>query len=99
MAADQDPDAPAANLPQDDEENNAQTMGEMFMEAMTVVGSTLRSTFVEANRCVRNCVYPAKERCIKLYDNLTHNFNAKGTRNFSSVSHVSRFGNDCGASE
>ncbi|GBE59922.1 mitochondrial carrier protein, putative [Babesia ovata] len=99
MPVDQADDAPAANVPQNDADNADQTIGEMFMEAVTAVGSTMRSTFVEANRCVRNCVYPAKQRCIQLYDDLTSNFSARGTRNVTSVPHVSRFGNDCGVSE
>ncbi|ORM41376.1 uncharacterized protein BXIN_0746 [Babesia sp. Xinjiang] len=98
MPSNQDPDAPAANVPQNEDESGSQTVGEMFIEAITVVGSTMRSTFVEANRCVRSCVYPAKQRCIQLYDDLTSNFTAKGTRNVYSSDDTLRFGNDCGGS-
>ncbi|CDR96058.1 hypothetical protein, conserved [Babesia bigemina] len=90
MPLDQNEDAPAANVPQNDADSAEQTIGEMFMEAVTAVGSTMRTMFVEANRYMRNCVYPVKQRCVQLYDDMTNNFSAKGTRNSTSVPRVSR---------
>ncbi|GFE55562.1 mitochondrial carrier protein, putative [Babesia ovis] len=97
MPENHEADAPAAATPQNEEGNGAQTVGEMFMEAITIVGSTMRSTFVEANRCIRSCVYPCKERCVKLYDDITTNIQVKGMRNYydDDDESVLRFGEEC----
>ncbi|KAK1934347.1 hypothetical protein X943_000924 [Babesia divergens] len=95
MAIEETANAAEATSPQNDEENNTQSFGDMFLDAVTAVGNAIRSSLVEANKCVRGCVYPAKQRCIKFYDNLTNNFSIKGTRSIISASTASRFGNDC----
>ncbi|KAK1442268.1 hypothetical protein BgAZ_402980 [Babesia gibsoni] len=84
---------------QGDEDARPQSYGEMFMEVVTAIGSGIRMTFVEANRCVRTCVYPAKQKCIKVYDNLTNSMRSGGAGSIESVSAASRFGNDCDLSD
>ncbi|EDO05976.2 hypothetical protein BBOV_II000150 [Babesia bovis T2Bo] len=98
MPMNQDVDGQPADSLQSDEDGGSQSMGDIFMDAITAVGSTMRSTFVEANRCIKSCVYPCKQRCIKLYDDITSNFQVNGTRNWYNDEHLLRFGNDCGSS-